>query len=110
MFLIICSSGCASWTKGDLARQAGYTVLHVVDWQQSREIASNDDFYELNPVLGKDPSREEVDLYFATSYLFVTGVAHVLPGKWRQVWQYTIIGVEFANVGRNYYLGLRGSW
>jgi len=43
------------------------TFLLVADWGQTREIAVNPRYREINILLGENPSLGEVDLYFATA-------------------------------------------
>lgn len=108
LFTLFCFS-CAGhqWTRDDTIRHAVFTGVLAVDWLQTREIAKNDDFYETNPILGKEPDTNEVDLYFASSWLLTTGVAYMLPDRYRKAFQYIIIGVEAGYVGHNYNLGIR---
>jgi hypothetical protein len=51
------------WSRQDIALEGAYIVLHVVDWGQTRDIASQPDKYHesFNPFLGEHPSREKVD-------------------------------------------------
>jgi len=98
------------WTKADTVRQGAYTAFHVVDWQQTREVADRNDFYEMNPILGPNPSRDQVDLYFLGTWVVMTGAAYLLPRPWRERLQYVGIVVESGVVTRNFAMGLRGRW
>ncbi|OEU63371.1 MAG: hypothetical protein BA867_08695 [Desulfobacterales bacterium S5133MH16] len=96
-----------AWTKRDTAYQATFMALQVMDWLQTKEIARNPRHIELNPILGKYPSQTKVDLYFLSTTLLHTGVAYVLPQKYRRYWQYFFIGTQVGCVVRNYRLGVR---
>ena len=98
----------AEWTRADTARQLVITGIHVIDWGQTRNIANNPDrFYELNPMLGKHPSLNEVDKYFVGLIAVHAGISFVLPEKLRRPWQYLSIGYYGMNIERNYKIGLR---
>jgi len=106
--------GCASrdpWTRKDTYRHAAMTGLMIIDWRQTRQIADNSDkYYEANPVLGEYPNKNEIDLYFASSWILKTGVAYYLPAKYRSYWQYICIGISTGCVVNNYSIGLQGEW
>lgn len=99
------------WTTSDTKRQAVYLTLHTIDWAQTRYIAKNPDKWrELNPLIGEHPSVGRVDGYFATGALLHTGIAYVLPEKWRKGFQYVTIGIEAGITARNYHLGIKTSF
>jgi hypothetical protein len=105
MFLSGCANG--GWTTADTYRQAGMLSLTMIDWAQTRKIAQNPDkYYENNPVLGKHPSTERVDMYFPICMAAHTAVAMALPTKYRKWWQYVFIGVEAGMVANNLSIGL----
>ena len=109
---ILVLSGCAHyqpdpWTKEDTERHVAMTVLQAIDWRQTKHIAKNGhEFYECNPGLGEHPKQNDVDLYFAASWLGKTAVAYVLPKEWRRNWQYVMIGVSTGCVYHNYSIGI----
>lgn len=112
---ILSLSGCAHykhdpWTKKDTAYHAASTILMAIDWRQTKYIANDDRYYEINPILGKYPSQNEVDLYFAVSWMAKTGIAYVLPAKWRRGWQISMISISAICVGHNYSIGIRGEF
>ena len=123
--LLLLVSGCATWSKKDIAREAAWQTLNYVDWTQTRKIARHPENYsETNPILGKYPSLEEVNLYMGTSALLHPIIAHyiptwmeatgVFPQTWvensRAVFQYITIGINTGNVVHNYNIGLRISF
>lgn len=98
----------SDWTKADTAWQAGYIVLHVIDWGQTRNIAKKPDAYdERNLFLGGDPSIRRVDTYFAVTALVHTAIGYALPPDWRRGWQMVTIGFQAGVVGYNYSIGLK---
>lgn len=82
------------WTLEDTFYQTQYTLLHILDWGQTRYIAGSDEFYEMNPILGANPRKGEVDLYFSITLISHTAISFVLPRKWRRKWQLFWIGLE----------------
>lgn len=97
-----------AWSRQDVALQATYAVLHVVDWGQTRYIAGHpEEFYEHNPILGRHPSEGEVNAYFAGTLVAHTLVTHFLPAKYRPWWQGVTIAVEGAAVGWNFNAGIK---
>lgn len=97
----------SDWTKADTQRQLVYTALHIIDWGQTRYIVQHDEYYETNIFLGKYPSMQEVDAYFAPTLLGHTLVSYLLPPNWRKIWQYVWIGARVKTVVDNYSIGVR---
>jgi len=107
------------WTKEDTVRQIAFTVVEGMDWLQTKEIARNPKYYETNWYLGKYPSQNKVDKYFAICTLGHALVSYLLPVKTevygfkvypRQAWQYFWIGLEAGCVSHNLNIGIRISF
>lgn len=99
--------GKDEWTKIDSAYQALFLILDSADWLQTREIARNPKYYEqYNPILGKHPSVEQVDLYFATMAVFHTLISYHLPTNLRRKFQLLSIGVEAGCIIHNFNIGI----
>lgn len=117
--LLFCGSSQAfdEWTTEDTLWQAAVVALEIVDWGQTRYIARNpDDWYEMNPLLGRHPSTDQVDAYFAGGILIKAAVAYMLPTKYkifgyemnpRRLWQMANIGGSGACVAWNFSAGIR---
>jgi len=107
-FLSVAPAYCGDeWTMEDTEFQVAVLAIKTIDWLQTKEIARNPDYYEINPILGKHPSQNEVDLYFACSAIGHTVVAYYLPKKYRRIWQYVFIGISTGLVCHNYNAGIR---
>lgn len=110
-FLYIVIFGCSesfAWTKADTARQVVYSTLHIMDWGQTRYIATHPEkYHETNPILGSHPSLRSVNLYFGATLLCHTAISAILPDKYRRAWQYVTIGVEGAYVVHNFNIGIK---
>ena len=96
-----------SWSTRDYTLQATWTVLHIVDWGQTLDIAKNPDrFHEVNPILGKHPSVNKVNMFMALGTVINPLIVHVVPSKWRPYFQGLSIGVKTGCVVNNYYAGM----
>jgi len=99
------------WDKVDYSLLTVMIVTDVLDWQQTRYIASNPDrFKENNPVLGSHPSQRDVDLYFAATCTGQVLIAHYLPTKYRKYWLGLWIGIESGCIVYNNSIGIRIQW
>ncbi len=114
--LISCLCSCATlqnykpdpWTTDQILLQTASTTLGIIDWGTTLDIASNpDEYWEINPVLGKHPSRGEVNRYFAASVLSKILITHLLPSKYRKWWLGLNIGISGYMVKNNYKIGLK---
>jgi hypothetical protein len=96
------------WSKQDIALEGIYLALKTIDMGQTLDIAAQPDkYYEVNPVLGRHPSKSAVYAYFLTTSLLHIGITNVLPTKYRPWFQGVTIGLSGACVIHNYSIGLR---
>jgi hypothetical protein len=102
--------GMRSWTRTDYALEGSYLMLHFIDWRQTRTIAKDDDYHERNPILGRDPSVREVDVYFAVTTVLHPIVSHFLPKPYRTWWQGITVTVAGTCVIHNWHVGIRMDW
>ena len=114
------------WDKKDTSLQVVYSIVHLIDWNQTLQIAEyadnyercekdnfghyrditdcgsyQEEFTESNLVLGKRPSKSSVNKYFAG-----TLVGHYLISRWlrkpyRNIWQSVTIGLELGYIHHN---------
>lgn len=129
VLLVLCSDCYAfdDWSKTDYALQASYTVLHVMDWNQTRNISDRNgervivstskgttvgyrQESESNIFLGKNPSQALINGYFAGTLILHTAIAYILPSRYRTAWQCVTIGFEGSTVVRNARLGISMSF
>ena len=89
------------------AEQSAVTALLVLDWGQTRYIARSDQYHEVNPLLGRNPSTGDVDKYFAGSILLYNAMAYYLPPKWSKRLSYFVGGMEVIVVGNNARIGVK---
>lgn len=112
LLILFCASPAVvfafdKWDKEDVILLSVSTLLSAADWRQTRVIADSDEYWETNPILGKYPTRQEVDNYFFFAELFKISIAHILPQKHRRYWLMFWIGAEAALVHHNYQMGIR---
>jgi len=82
-------SGCG-WGKSHQIMMGTYIIAHAVDIMQTREILSDERFYELNPVLS-GLNRDQATGVMILDTLLVAGLANEFP-KYR-TW---IIGIPMS--------------
>jgi hypothetical protein len=100
-----------SWTTAEKWWLAASTAAMVVDWGQTRHIASHPEtFSERNTILGSHPSQGTVDAYFAAGLIGTALIAYALPRGWRTAF---LIGTTALSVGcvvNNVGLGVGLEW
>lgn len=100
----------ADWSKENSTLQKTVVFFILMDWLQTRYISKNPDRYEeANPILGPNPSLEEVDRYFAVCLIGNTLIAYLLPQKLRIRWQVISLRMQLETVNHNYNMGIKFS-
>lgn len=111
LLLPVQSFALDEWSKTDIALQAVYTTLHVIDWGQTLSATNNPDkYHETNVILGKYPSRANINYYMGTTLLLHTAATALMPEKYRVWFQAITIGVEGFSVITNYNIGIKASF
>lgn len=96
------------WSQRDYYLEGTWVIIHAFDWGTTLDIANNSHkYYELNPILGKHPSRNKIHLYMGLGTLLHIGAIHIMPKSWRPYFQYITIGMSGWCVANNFSLGLR---
>lgn len=79
------------------------TALIVIDWAQTRYIATHKEYEEANPLLGRNPTLGEVNRHF----VIVLGLHYLVnKTKYKNPWNQGFIIAETYAVLRNRYLGV----
>jgi hypothetical protein len=96
------------WSEEDTAREVVYLGLHIVDWGQTLYIADHpNEYHERNRLMfSEHPSRGEVNWKFAVGMVIHPVVSYLLPRPYREIWQYSTIGLEIYCVGNNVRIGI----
>ena len=110
-FLFILS-GCSSsifqnsapLSKGHKAGIVAYNVVSAVDMLQTREIQSNPEYTELNPLIGDSDS--EIVGYFVAKSILHYGVTRILPEQYRTGWLSISIVPSILAVNNNHSIGV----
>lgn len=95
------------WTHDDTLIELSCFFVMALDWGQTRTISLDDEWYELNPLLGKKPNIQTVDTYFAVFFLGHALAIHSLPKEQRRMFQTITIICEGGVVGHNYAYGIK---
>lgn len=95
------------WSRNDKARQAIYVIGDIIDWRQTlKAIEQPDKYYEINPILGKYPTRGEVNVYSVVSLSAHFIIADILNSKWRARFQIATISIKAGLIVMNFSYGL----
>jgi hypothetical protein len=110
-----CTSICQAdeWRTSDTYREAGFQVLNLIDWGQTRYIAQHPDkFKEVESawIIGEHPSVQTVDNYMLFSAVVHPIVSYYLPHGWRDAWQYITIGGKINATANNATIGIKVSF
>lgn len=99
------------WRTSDTVREAVVLGVSAVDWSQTLGIEEANErglhLHEMNPILGRHPSRGQINRYFAASLLAHVVVARLLPQRMREAFQYLSIGFELEVTAHNAKMGCR---
>ncbi len=103
------NAGWEDWTLDQKRWYVASNVLLVADWSTTRDMTRRYDegYRELNPLLGSRPSTNKLDLYFVTVLIGHYFMTDYLQGRNREIYLYTVTGVEGAAVANNLNIGLR---
>ena len=81
-------------------------LLIVADWAQTRDIASNNDYYERNKLLGRSPSISSVNKHFI-GFLFLNNYIGEYIANDRQSFYLGVVLAESFTVTKNYSIGVK---
>ena len=105
LIIILLLQGCA-WSNTDRVLWGAYTTSLFIDTMQTREILSNDEYRELNPIM-KDMSPNEATVVIALTY----GGMYLLVDKVFPEYRTEIIillgVISVACVANNFNVGVR---
>jgi hypothetical protein len=103
--------GADPWSNTDIAMATTAIASLAIDWRQTKQISSHPDRWsEANPILGRHPSNNQVDLYFAGSTVVLITIANFLPSNWRKVLLGGIIIGESKSIINNIGNGISIRW
>lgn len=96
------------WTKDTATNNLllASNTLILIDWAQTRDIADNDAFYELNSHLGKYPSSGDVNRYFFSSLVLHNTIGAMLPRRLKKYFYGSQFAYRLSVVGNNAEIGV----
>ena len=97
-----------SWTGEEKAWLGTAVAFTVTDWATTRDLSRryNEGYYENNPILGKHPSTDRVDLHFISAGLISYMIADNLDQNRKTFLKaWTAVGIFYTN--RNLNIGLK---
>jgi protein tyrosine phosphatase len=100
------------WTWEDTALEGTLYILSWMDMAQTLQMSRRYDegYYEMNPLLGKHPSRAKIIGANVVGLSLHTYIATQMPKPHRTIWQGFWIGVEGDCVNHNLKAGLKLHW
>jgi hypothetical protein len=116
---IILASPCFAWeldpwSKTDVAMEAIYIGLSLVDWGQTLD-GEKKGHAEINPWLGEHPSRARINWHFSFSIIGHPFATWFVPSKIkmlglkipaRRIWQSSYVSWQAGIVVHNFNMGL----
>ena len=107
-----------SFTKEDIALQSTFTIITIVDYGQTLNIAKHPNTWkETNLILGEHPKEKAVNIYFPVAIGAHAVVSYLIPNscqifsiKCRTIWQYSSIAVELKPVISNFAIGINSTF
>ena len=91
-------------SNGHKAGVVAYNVVSAIDMLQTREIQSNPEFTELNPLIGDSDS--EIVGYFVAKSILHYGVTRILPEQYRTGWLSISIVPSILAIDNNHSIGV----
>lgn len=105
-FVFIMEPVLAAMDTQDKKLFTTFLIFELVDWKQTIEISRNDNYIELNPILGEKPSEDEINIYFLTCI----GINYLIAKsdwKYKESWLKAAIALEVTCTTNNYRIGIR---
>jgi hypothetical protein len=111
IILLLPSLAHAEWTQEDTYLQGAVISSLLIDMAQTLYISDHPDKYcELNPLLGKHPSKDKVVGYFIGAIALHTAISFVLNERERRWFQGGTLFIETGVALRNFSLGIGFSY
>jgi len=108
LLLLILVAMCQLAMPGEVGREnTSLALLVITDWLQTREIARDPSYAELNPILGNSPSTGSVDTYFLAGGALYLIAQTILPEHYRDGLRRLLLTSETICVSQNIAIGVR---
>ena len=96
----------SEWDTSTIAKELIFLYTLSNDWQQTLDITRDQTLHEENHILGEHPSRNSINLYFASCAAGHALITHLLPKQYKKIWQETWIGIQASQIQHNDDIGL----
>jgi hypothetical protein len=105
-------SVCFAWSDWTAEQKNWFLASNAAmlgDWATTRNMTRrySEGYWERNPLLGRHPTAQQVDLHFATWMIANYFIADYFKGSNRTLYLKIVTGVESAMVINNLSIGLR---
>ena len=94
------------WDKTEKVLYSSYLALEIADCLQTRDIMSNPEYKEINPII-REVGYKYVIPYSAIEALGVAYLSDKLPHKWRKGFLILATSVNIYCVSHNYHIGVK---
>ena len=101
--LILC--GC-SWSQKNKQLWTTFTILHAVDTYQTMSLINKPEINETNPLLGNDPSKEQIITFMGLNYVLLYFITDQLTEEQRNKFLLGANIVKIGVVGNNFMVGI----
>ncbi len=100
-FFLSSQSLADEWTHTDTALELIYLIVTNKDRQQTLDCSRTPRCSEHNPLLGRNPSENKINLSITTAAIAHVWIATKIDQPYRRLWQFFWIGVEYDTTNRN---------
>lgn len=95
------------WTTSEIILQCTYVALTIIDLMQTYSYLQKPGVEEINPIVGKHPTKEKLLFVGISGMIIHTGLVHISPKPIRFGIQTLPIGLEIFAISHNYYIGAK---
>lgn len=114
LLCLLTTTAPAQTSREDHGIYAAAMVVHALDWSQTQTISweCHNHFvrWETNPLLGRCPSRADVNTYFISTALIMSAAHYALPEKYSYWTDRMWLAVGIGAVSNNIRLGIKFSF
>ena len=103
-FLLLFNTICYAsdeWTYTDTLLEGTLYIVSSMDVSQTLTFGRNPKYIEMNPILGKHPSKAKIIGYPIIGLITHTYISSKLDKPYRELWQMFWISVEVSAVQHN---------
>ena len=101
--LFLFSSLFADMNKEEITKEIIYQTFVYIDYRQTKEIFSNPEYSEINPMITED----NVEEYFLVGAMVHGTISYFLPRPYKKWFQNITLGFGATNIAHNYSAGVR---